>query len=584
MRLNGRATAAAAFAVSLSCGSLPLVAGTPGAGAVPLALIVPATIGPVGITPPEPRLQPAASLAGIVVHAGTRKPLARARVTASSPALAEPRVSITAEDGRFEFRTLPAGVYSLAVTRTGFAPQPFAGRPGSAPAAVRLETGQRVRTVEIALEPAGVIAGQILDEDLQPFAGARVEALVSRLEGQHATLVSLVSAQSDDRGQFRLSGLPAGQYYVSAFDPAFASVGDETGALTYTPTYYPGTPDPEQARRVTVVPGAEPTLKVVFSLKIVRPARVTGRIATADRQQLISGTVIMSPALGRRLTPPPVRDVFIQPDGTFSFRDVPPGHYQIRARGELERGGVALFARFTIAVEGRDIEGVNLTLVPGASLEGSLTVDAPSAPRPASLSGVRVRAPLADGSSFGDAITGDVAKDGAFRIRGLMPGSHVIAIDGLPDPWVLKRITYRGQDVTDAALDVESGQALRDVRVTVTDETTDLSGVVRTDGGRAAADALVLVISPSPQFWSRMSRRFGLVRADADGRYRIRGLPPGEYRAVATFDIDESEATKPDLLRDLAAHAVALTLEEHERRALDLPLVSLADARRTVSR
>jgi hypothetical protein len=583
MRLNGRATAAAALAMALSCGSPPPVAGTPGAGTERLSLVVPATIGTVGIIPPEPRLQPAASLAGIVVHAGTREPLARARVTATSPTLAEPRVSITAGDGRFEFRTLPAGVYSLAVTRTGFAPQPFGARAGSAPAAVRLETGQRVTTVEIALEPAGVIAGQILDEDLQPFAGARVEALVSRLEG-HATLVSLVSAQTDDRGQFRLSGLPAGQYYVSAFDPAFERVGDETGALTYTPTYYPGTPDPEQATRVTVVPGAEPTPTIVFSLKIVRPARVTGRIATADRQQLISGTVIMSPALGRRLTPVPVRDVLILPDGSFSFRDVPPGHYQIRARGELERGGTPLFAMFRIAVEGRDIEGVNLTLAPGASLEGTLTVEAVTAPLPESLSGVRVRAPFADGSSFGDAVTGQVAKDGSFRIRGLMPGSHVITIEGLPASWVLKRISYRGQDVTDAALDVESGQALRDVRVTVTDETTDLSGVVRTDGGRAAAGALVLVISPSPQFWSRMSRRFGLVRADAGGRYHIRGLPPGEYRAVATFDIDESEATKPDLLRELAAHAVALTLEEHERRALDLPLVSLADARRTVSR
>jgi hypothetical protein len=278
------------------------------------------------------------------------------------------------------------------------------------------------------------------------------------------------------------------------------------------------------------------------------------------------------------------RDVLILPDGTFSFRDVPPGHYQIRARGELERGGTALFARFTIAVEGRDIEGVNLTLERGASLEGSVAVDAVSAPRPASLSGVRVRAPFADGSSFGDAVTGDVAKDGSFRIRGLMPGSHVIAIEGLPDPWVLKRVTYRGQDVTDAAFDVESGQALRNVRVTITDETTDVSGVVRADGGRAAAGALVLVLSPSPQFWSRMSRRFGLVRADGGGRYRIRGLPPGEYRALATFDIDESEATKPVLLRELAALAVPLTLEEHARLALDLPLVSLAHARRTVAR
>jgi hypothetical protein len=110
MRLYGRATAAAALAVSLSCGSLPPT-GTSGAAAEPPPPLVPATTGTAGIAAPEPQLQSTASLGGIVVHAGTREPVARARVTAASPALAEPRVSISAGDGRFEFRNLPAGAY-----------------------------------------------------------------------------------------------------------------------------------------------------------------------------------------------------------------------------------------------------------------------------------------------------------------------------------------------------------------------------------------------------------------------------------------------------------------------------------------
>jgi hypothetical protein len=575
MRLNGRAIAAALLIASVSCGGTRPPAARPAAPAT-VAAAAPAPTGTAGVVAPEPQAPATASLAGMVVHAGTRTPIARARVTATSPALPEARVAITGADGRFDFRKLPAGAYSLVATRTGFASQQFGPRRGSPPATIPLEAGQRIATVEVALEPAGVIVGQILDEDQRPFAGARVDALVSRLESNQATLVSLATAQSDDRGRFRLAGLPAGEYYVSAFDPAFANVGDETGALTYTPTYYRGTTDPEQAMRVRVVPGAEPAEQIVFSLKIVRPARVSGQIATIDGRQLMSGTVIMSPASGERLTPAPARDVVILPDGSFSFRNVPPGQYQIRARGEVERVGTPLFARFTIAVDGRDIDGLDLKLTPGARIEGTLTVDAVSAPRPPTLAGVRVRAPFADGSSFGDAITGDVAPDGSYRIRGLMPGGHIITVEGLAPPWALKRVTHRGHDITDLAFDVESGQTLHDVRVTITDATTDVIGVVRDSNGREAPDALVLVISPSPQFWSRLSRRFALQRADAGGRYRIRGLPPGEYRALATYDIDESEATSRDLVRELATRAMPLTLAERERRALDLPLVSLS--------
>ena len=581
MRLIGRAVTAAALAVAVSCGgSLPPPATQPTAA----GRSAPPAPDPTGIDVPAPPPQATAGLAGIVVHAEDRRPLARARVTVTSPALPEPRVIVTGPDGRYEFRNLPAGPYSVTVSRTGFAPQQFGERRSTVPATVPVAAGQRMTGIDVALLPAGVITGQILDEDKQPFAGARVDALVSRRENEQTTLVSMSSAESDDRGLFRLTGLPAGEYYVSAFDPAFANVGDETGALTYTATYYPGTLYTEQATRVTVVPGVEPTLSIVFSLQIVRPARVSGLISTLDRRQLISGAVIMSPVHGEGLTAVLTRDVVILPDGTFAFRNVPPGRYQIRARGEVEPGGTALFATFAIAVDGRDISGLTLTLSPGASVEGSLSVEAVSSPRPLSFAGIRVRAPFADGRSFGDSITGDIGHDGTYRIRGLMAGAHLITVEGLEYPWVLKSVTYRGQDITDVSFDVESRQAMRDVRVTITDATTDVSGVVKDGGGREASGAVVLLIPSSQQHWTRMSRRFGLSRTDAGGRYRIRGLPAGEYRAVATHDLDESEATQRDLLQGLVGRGVPISLKDRERRTVDLLLVSLAVARRTASR
>jgi hypothetical protein len=539
---------------------------------------------PTGAPAPLPRPVGTAVLSGRVLDAVTKAPLARARVILTSPALSDPRVTITGADGVYRVENLPAGNYSIAVSRSGYAKAANGERRYSDPAPVALAEGQQLAGIDVALAPAGVIAGQILDEDKKPFAGAVVQALVSRMAGSQAALVPLASATTDDRGEFRLTGLPAGQYHVSAFDPAFDKVGDDTGALRYTPTYYPGVSVADDATHVIVTPGVEPKVKIVFALKIVKPARVSGTIATSDRRQLISGNIIMSPIHGQGLTSVPAEDVEILPDGSFSFRNVPPGRYQIRARGDVAPGAISLFATFRVVVEGRDIAHIDLVLLPGASLEGTLLVEAVRQPEPASLAGLRVRAPFADGSTFGDTPTGDVQTDGSYVIRGMMAGSHYIGVEGLQDPWVIKSVTHQGRDITDTGIHAQSRQQFRNVRVIITDVATDLSGMVRDAGGRPAAEATIVVVPLAEQFWTRTSRRFGLTRSGDDGRYRIRGLPAGEYRVVATTETDETEVYRRDLLRQLVDAGLPLSLEPLESRALDLALTSTSALQRTSSR
>lgn len=521
---------------------------------------------------------PTGSISGTVVSSADRTPLARARVLLTSAALAEPRVALSGTDGTYRFPHLPAGSFSLSATRSGYVPQEYGERRFAPSAPVTLGDGQQLAGIDFAMAPAGVIAGRVLDEDGQPFSGATVDALVSRTEAGAPTLVPIARAQSDDRGEFRLTGLAAGQYYVSAFDPAFANVGDETGPLRYTATYYPGVAFVEQATRVSVTAGVEPAQRISFSLKIVRPARVSGIIGTEDRRPLMSGAVIMTPVHGQGLIPVPTQDVMILPDGSFAFRNVPPGRYQIRARGEVDGRGAALFATFKVAVEGRDIGNVNMVLRPGASAAGRVVVESARAAKPPGFAGWRVRAPFADGSSFGDALTGEVLADGSFVVGGLMSGSHILTVEGAPYPWVLKSVLYRGQDITDLGFDVDNRQRVEDLRVTITDVATDLSGVVRDGSGRVVADATVLIIPLSQQFWTRTSRRLGLLRTDAGGRYRVRGLPAGEYRAVASLEMDESEAYRPGLLKDFSDAGVSLSLKNLEARVLDLPLTSMAAA------
>ena len=110
-----------------------------------------------------------------------------------------------------------------------------------------------------------------------------------------------------------------------------------------------------------------------------------------------------------------------------------------------------------------------------------------------------------------------------------MAGAHILAVEGLPYPWVVKSVTYRGQDITDAGLDISGRQQRFDeVRVVITDVASEVSGIVRDAAGAAVPDATVLIVPLSETFWTRTGRRLGVLRTDAGGRYRVRGLPAGE--------------------------------------------------------
>jgi hypothetical protein len=157
----------------------------------------------------------------------------------------------------------------------------------------------------------------------------------------------------------------------------------------------------------------------------------------------------------------------------------------------------------------------------------------------------------------------------------VMAGSHVIRVQGLQDPWVLKSVVLRGRDITDAGLEAEPGRQVNDLRVTIADVATEVSGTVRDAEGTVRTDATVLVVPLAPQFWTRSSRRLVVLHTDGSGRYRVRGLPAGEYRVAAAAALDEADAFRRDLLKDVAARGVPLSLAPLQALVLDLQLTPI---------
>ncbi len=525
--------------------------------------------------PPAPAPAAAtAQISGVIKHATDDSPIVRARVTAEADGVTGLRVTLSGADGKYALTELPSGSYTVSVTRTGFAPQTYStGRSINATPIV-VTAGQQAGNTDFALVPAGLITGRIFDEDGTPFAGAIVDAFLTRTTNGADTLFSVSTSQSDDRGEFRLFGLAPGQYYVGASDPAFRGVSTAKGVLNYSPTYHPGTPFADQARTVVVTGAGEPP-RVEFRLKIVPPAHVSGRLVASDGQQLFSAAIIMSPAQGQGAPIVTPEDPMLLPDGRFSFGRVVPGHYQIRARGQTERVGGTLFAVYSLTIQGDDVDGIQMMLRPGGMLDGRLMVESPRGSRPPTLPAIRVRAPFTDGNSFGDALTGTVQPDGTFALRGLMKGAHQLVVDGLPPPWVLKSVFFHGSNITDQQFDVTERERFRDVRVTITDAGSEVSGIVRNARDLPVANTGVLVFPRVQLFWLRTNRRMRLAYTDREGRFSIAGLPAGEYLAVASLAVDESDLGRRDRLVAWERLATTFLLASDDGRAtIKLPIVA----------
>lgn len=502
--------------------------------------------------PPTPPPVPKGVIAGKVVMQSNEAPIARARVVLSAEASVLPfnRVVVTGADGTFRFTDLPVGTsYVVTASKTGYAARAFGeGPPATPPGLVSLAEAEVKQDLTIALPAHVFISGRVLDEDGQPFAGALVEAMRAVFDQGRRTLVTIADATTDERGEFRLVGLSPGQYYVSAFDPAFANVGDKNGQLFYSPTFYPGVVFPDEAARITLEPGTA-SERIEFKLRLIRPARVAGNISTPSEagvaRPLLAAAVIMSPMRNDQFSLFTTTEPTMRPNGDFLFSNVPAGRYRIQARGETEREGITRFALFTLPVGGTDVQGIDMSLQPGAVVSGTAEWDSERGRRPASTTEIIVRAPMEDGSLFGDAVTGYVNADDTWTIRGVMAGRHLFRVQGLPEGWELSRVEYEGADITDQPWTFDYRQVKSNFRITFTDVQTIVRGWVTPPRRDDIQSYAVVAFPVNSVHWRPNSRFIEMTYPDSLGRYEIRGLPAGNYYIAATREVDQSDLGDP---------------------------------------
>ena len=116
-----------------------------------------------------------------------------------------------------------------------------------------MEASQQIKGLKIRLTPLGVIAGRVVDADGDPVAGANVAALRYVYSDGKKELRNVDQVQTGGKGDFRLFGLGAGTFYLSAtYDRQ-----NSNGPPESVSTFYPNASDQGHAAPIQLRTGAQ---------------------------------------------------------------------------------------------------------------------------------------------------------------------------------------------------------------------------------------------------------------------------------------------------------------------------------------
>lgn len=532
-------------------------------------------------------------IAGRVLAADGSRPVKRARVVLSGGG--RPAATTTDELGRYRIAGLRAGTYRLTVTKTGFIDTAFGQRRALRDGLpIELADNQQIADADVKLARGGVITGHVFDEDGEPLSRAIVSVLRSQyVRGEKQLTPAGTPDQTDDRGQFRIYGLPPGDYFVSATaggleraitqitQVAAAGSGEQTSDRSgYAPTYYPGVISPGEAGRLKLA-SAQELGGVDFSIQIVPFATVRGVVAGGSGTVLLlpgslvvgggrggrGGAAGMAGLVGGVLLGGQTLRTQTQPDGTFTIQNVTPGKYTIMA--SIDAGGDAKMAIQPLLVAGEEVT-VALTPASGVNVSGTITLEAGTLPVPVSFAGFRVAlTPLDSGGARGFGLRpAQPQPNGRFALDGVFPGRYVVRAVA-PRGWMMKAVYLDGRDVTDDVVDIKA-DALAGLNVIFTDKIASLSGTVR-DRKSAPVDGLTVIAFPQDEGrWQAQSRHIVTARSDKTGAYRLNMLPAGDYFVVAVDDVEQGEWFDPLFLEQVREAAVRITIGEGAQRTQDL--------------
>jgi len=518
-------------------------------------------------------------VSGGALSAITSNPLMAAEI-AEGASLNQATIT-TGEDGRFSFKNLAPGSYTVRAKRDGYFGSTTPGSPPTSPlatTALTIVAAQSTPNVSLPLAQGGAIAGRVLGPNGQPMTNTAVNLYRKGYNDGREALTASQSKNTDDSGDYRFYWLAPGDYYVGVTPPR-PSVTDGR-PQTYAKTFYPSTTNARGAERMVLKDGTD--LKGInINVPVLNSVKVSGQLVnTISGTASTTGPVSLFFTLMNRDTSL-LTDMTLQVsndspsrDGHFELRGIPTGSYDIVATAP-DAQGRAFPGRARIDVGSEDLQNVTITVHPGVEVRTRVTLDEkPIAAQPViaqpgipnitfDASGGRTvgillstSAPaLTDRGSgnpairiqlrskenyaapFDSAAAMNVSSDanGAVVFPNVPESVYSVLVSGtVPATVYLSDIREGGVSIYDNGLTV-GAQSPGTVDVILKSGGSTITGTVRDAANKPVVNGNVVMVPPQSQ--RRNPFRYKNVRTGLDGSFTISAVPPGDYTLFAWQDV-----------------------------------------------
>ena len=458
----------------------------------------------------------------------------------------------TDESGRFRFTAVAAGKYSFSALAPGYASPEDIGN-GVLSKTLNIAEGEKIDNIDVEIRRGGVIAGRITDSQGRPAIEENITLSKFDRNNLPQSYRSYNSRnpyiyRTDDRGVYRIYGLPEGRYLVNvgyAYAPGDYSV---TSDRTFYPrVFYSNATSESEAKVIEVTEGSEAT-DVDITVPDQKEAReISGRVVDAGTGRPAADVEIVFVGVlsdgrhgrwgGDRMTS--------GPDGGFSIFIGAPGKYALNVHPS-SNGYIG--DPLIIDISEGDATGVELKVHRGAaSISGMVVIEGTNDPKVlAKLSQVTVDAYVdrIDQSKPGvRSAPAKVNADGSFRISGLQAGKAMISMSPPPDMRgvTVARIERNGTPAHEG-IGIDDGGHVTGVRVVLLYGALTLRGAMKVIGGALPAGYGFYAQARRTDQNAQYKQGAFL---DERGQFVIENLAPGEfeirihpYPGVARFDLE----------------------------------------------
>jgi len=474
---------------------------------------------------------------GILITAGSvNQPASGGRATSDA-------------DGNYRINGLPVGqIMVMPAAPLYILPNnnPMLG-PGKT---LNLALGEAVDGIDFKLTRGAVITGRVTDADGRPLIEERITLLPVDENGaparqQFSRFSNYQMYQTDDRGIYRMYGVPAGRYKVSVGDDPGTSASLRASGY-YQRTYYPDATDAAKAAIVDLSEGAE-TKNIDISLgRRAQTYAVSGRIVDADTGKPLPGVsfafgVIQKNQSQNYIAGTSSPGTPTNSLGEFRLDGIGPGHYAVFVMERYDFSANATTGPMVFSdpvpfdvVDG-DVTNLEIKAQQGLSLSGIVAVDGISDQKAlATLSSLKIGASVSPPQGgmriMPEARSSAIAADGSFSMTGLRPGKASFYLMG-PNGSDTKGFSIarieRGGVAQNRGVDIQPGEIVSNIRIVLAYGTGVIKGQVKFEGATLPSDLMMFIGLSRDGLPTRSG-----AQADARGQFVIENLAAGTYEVM----------------------------------------------------